>query len=704
MSPLFQDWLLPWAQLAVSLFNSVLLLWLGLTVLLNAQKRSWGTWLAGCGLLMGGAFFLSHTAALDFSLESLLDESPTWWMVLAVPLLCLPFGWLILMQWSCGFWDDASPRKHRRARFPLLGATAMFLLLGALCLYAAPAAGRTPFAYYEPKNDATYFGVRAILLLYPPFLLLCTAAALYALANPASSGRMMTEEARRRARPWLFASSLVQLMVSLGVAAGTVFLGYVSFNATLYNLYGVFADKLDFLDLVIEICIAIAVMLLGKAVVSFEIFTGKILPRRGFWRQWRAIVALAAFYAGLVSLSLGFEMRPIYPILLTTGLMSAFLAIFSFRAYTDRERAVTNLAPFVASQHLTQGLLSGDAGPLQRALDEPFRALCEDVLNAGRAVLMARGAHSSLAGAPRLYPPSLPFDARWAQIAATTEFPSRDAVALPDSCGMNYLVPLGDPSNPLGALLLGPRRDGGLYTLEEIEVARAAGEHLLDSQAGATLAARLVELQRQKLAQVQVLDRNARRTLHDDILPLLHSALLSLSAKTEAKEAVEALTAAHRGISDLLREAPSSSSPLARRDFWTALQQEIETELSPSFDALSTEISPEARQFTLDLPPFLADTLFFAAREAARNAARYGRGAEVERPLSLRVCALIEAEFQLELSDDGVGIVALGADSQGGSGSGLALHAALLAIAGGSLRFESGDEGGTRVVLTLPLR
>jgi hypothetical protein len=66
---------LPWAQFSVSLFNTILLLWLGLTVFLNAQNRSWGTYLASGGLLLGGTFFLAHSAALDSSIEGLLPCS-----------------------------------------------------------------------------------------------------------------------------------------------------------------------------------------------------------------------------------------------------------------------------------------------------------------------------------------------------------------------------------------------------------------------------------------------------------------------------------------------------------------------------------------------------------------------------------------------------------------------------------------------------
>jgi len=48
-----------------------------------------------------------------------------------------------------------------------------------------------------------------------------------------------------------------------------------------------------------------------------------------------------------------------------------------------------------------------------------------------------------------------------------------------------------------------------------------------------------------------------------------------------------------------------------------------------------------------------------------------------------------------------VGSDGASADSSG-SGSGLALHAAMLAIAGGFLRVENAANGGTRVILGLP--
>ena len=63
------DAILDGAILAISLFNTMLLVWLGLTVLLNAERHTLGIWMAGCGLLMGGAFFLSHSVLVGQDMD-----------------------------------------------------------------------------------------------------------------------------------------------------------------------------------------------------------------------------------------------------------------------------------------------------------------------------------------------------------------------------------------------------------------------------------------------------------------------------------------------------------------------------------------------------------------------------------------------------------------------------------------------------------
>ena len=76
-----------WALVATSLFNTVVLIWLGLTVLLNAERRSWGTWVAGLGILGGAAFFVGHTAVVGRVIGTFTGEMELWWRL----------GWLVLL-------------------------------------------------------------------------------------------------------------------------------------------------------------------------------------------------------------------------------------------------------------------------------------------------------------------------------------------------------------------------------------------------------------------------------------------------------------------------------------------------------------------------------------------------------------------------------------------------------------------------------
>ena len=70
---------LDWALLAVSLFNALLLFWLGLTVFLNADRRGGGIWLSCAGLLLGSVFFTSHSAILVNGINEINQGLIFWW-------------------------------------------------------------------------------------------------------------------------------------------------------------------------------------------------------------------------------------------------------------------------------------------------------------------------------------------------------------------------------------------------------------------------------------------------------------------------------------------------------------------------------------------------------------------------------------------------------------------------------------------------
>lgn len=723
------EFLFDWGLATVSMFNAIVLFWLGLTVLLNAEKRNWSVWLAASGLLLGGIFFLCHTATLDYSIEALLLGIKSWWYLSWLSVIALPFGWYVLMLSYAGFWENRKgPLYHRQSPW-LLFNTFLALLLVAIVVRDDPNFLLHQVTSSLSKSVLPLRGVSLILVLFPLYLFLCLALSIDALSQPGSTSRMMGDVARRRARPWLIASSITQLIISLLVVGTLLWIVLDSQLGEISSLFNSMLLVVNILDFIITLLIAVAIILLGKAIVSYEIFTSKTLPRSGFLRQWRSVVILAAVYSFLVSLSWVMMSSPtpttpskhlVYPLLLTIILTSISYALFSWRSYTERESYMAQLRPFVTSQHLYEHLLTHSLAPDDAAAPPeinaaaPFQALCEKVLGAQVAYLHALGPLAPLVGPALTYPPGTA-SPPLALSELTSQFHSPRAICAElDAAqygGAVWAVPLWSERGLIGVLLLGEKRDGGLYTQEEIEVARASGERLIDTQASAAMAQRLMALQRQRLAESQLLDRRARRVLHDDILPCLHTTMLSLSQDalpgSPNSEALTQLADIHHQISNLLHEMPTTTAPaVARLGLIGALQKSVNEEFGHAFDNITWDIAPQAAQHAQTIPSLTAEVLFYAAREAIRNAARYGRGTNSDYVLQLRVLmqwhdSAGQRHLEIIIEDNGVGLEAA-APAAGGSGHGLALHSTMMAVVGGSLAIESAPGQFTRVALTLP--
>jgi signal transduction histidine kinase len=272
-------------------------------------------------------------------------------------------------------------------------------------------------------------------------------------------------------------------------------------------------------------------------------------------------------------------------------------------------------------------------------------------------------------------------------------------------------------------ILLGQKQSGGPYSQEEIEIAQATGERLIDARASAEMARRLIALQRQHLVAGQVADRGVRRTLHDETLPLVHAVMLNLAggeaAQRESSTALDLLQEIHRQLSNLLRTMPTATAPAVENyGIIGALRRTVNDELESAFDDVQWQVDPGAEAQTRALPPLIAEVVYSAAREGIRNAARHGRGEDSQYRLCLRV-ALQSDEgggLRLTLEDNGVGLedrYAWGAFEAGradhaggvdhaGGGHGLALHSTLMAVIGGSLTLSSLPGQRTCLRLELP--
>lgn len=704
---------LNWAIMAVSLINTILLLWLGATVLLNAERRSWGLYLSGGGLLLGAAFFVSHTAIIGLSPAELTWRNTIfWWTAGLIPAIMLPLAWYIIMLWYAGFWGIPGSRLRRRQRFwfyltvMMAGIGLLSLAVGVLLL-AVPS---PEFLFLRMFIRWSVAGIPVLAVGYSIYVVLCIALSLDALRRPEPSTRMMGIQARQRAQPWLVAASVALLLVSFMVTGIVFWFVQDVGRRTFYEIYLFSTNLIAILDLVVETIIGVAILLLGQAIVSYEVFTGKTLPRRGLLRHWQRVVLLAVGYGFLVGGSLALSIRPIYSLLLTTMLMTLFFALVSWRSYVERERYIASLRPFVTSQRLYEQILTQSV-PQNVDFVSPFLALCRDVLDAQVAYLVALGPLAPLVGPPLVYPPqnetALP---AIVNLAAQFQLPNRATLAIePEKYGRAiWAIALWSERGLIGVFLLGPKVGGSLYTQEEIEIARTIGERLIDTQASAEISQRLMTLQRERLAHSQVIDQQTRRVLHDDILPGLQTALIALSSQTVTGsgtigDAIQIMTDAHRQISDLLHNMPTVTVPdVARLGIVQAFRRTVDDELAPAFEQVTWHIADDVVAHGPDIPLLSAEVLFYAAREVVRNAMRHGGGGEnQERPLSLCININWQDGLVIKIEDDGVGISA-NAPTRG-NGQGLALHTTMMAVVGGSLSIDSMHGSYTAVTLSLPV-
>ncbi len=132
-----------------------------------------------------------------------------------------------------------------------------------------------------------------------------------------------------------------------------------------------------------------------------------------------------------------------------------------------------------------------------------------------------------------------------------------------------------------------------------------------------------------------------------------------------------------------------------------ALRRLLQEEFAGAFDGVTWEVEPTAEEKARSLSAMSAEVLFYAAREAIRNAARHGRGGDAGRRLRLRVAAACGGDgLRIVVEDDGVGLGVSQAAARGGQG--VALQSAMMAVIGGAWETESQPGQFTRVTLVLP--
>jgi len=709
-----------WPLLALSLTNGIVLLWLGLMVLLNTERRTPGVALLALAAWLGSAFFAAHTAILASGEGPASAALNLWWEVGWLPLLALPLAWYGIVLWYGGF--GAAGNSLARHRWPLAGLIVAVVGLAVALIVTADLPTFLDAVNLRFGRVTTLFGAPWFFVLYPVYMLASLGFSLDALVHPAPAPTVQRAQARSRARPWLLAANVLLLIVGVLVAVILLWVARTPGPVTTNELFGRTLPALDlwtadadsarrlalgiaWTDLLVAALLAGVIVCISYALVQYEVFSGRVLPRHALRRHWREAWLLAIGYGVVVGAALAAGLRPVYSLLLTALLMTLFFALLGWRTLAVQTAFVRRLQPFVVSTHLVEELIT----PANRGTESDvrdaratFAALCNEVLQTDYAALAPAGALAALVAQPLVYPPHAAAPTTWPQLtglpADTLGIPVHDP-AQPD---VAWAVPLHGGQGLIGVLLLGRRHGDALYTEEEIAIARAAGERLLDLLAAAALARRLLDLTRTQWAESQVADRQLRRVLHDEVLPDLHAALILLGQRDGAAttEAGQLLAAAHRQAADLLRALPARPPIRPQGQLLEELRRLVEEEMASHFDAVTFAATAAAASAAGRLSALRAEVTFYAVREVVRNAARHGCRRD-DTALTLHVTVKADADLVITVEDNGMG--SEGAANDAGAGQGLALHTGMLAVVGGALTVAPASARGVNATIQVPI-
>ncbi len=495
-------------------------------------------------------------------------------------------------------------------------------------------------------------------------------------------------------------------------------------------LVDMFPLNLIILDLSATLAVALVILLIGYSVVRHGILIERSLARRGFFEQWRGIVIVATAIAVLIALLVTFTYSNLGGLLLITSLAAGAYALFTWRSYTAHDRYIALLGPFVRSTSLSHWL-NTDLQKTEQDLENLFFHLCHDVLAVQFAYLTVT------AGTLKRN-----FNYRWPQEAVLgsklialnkrgnidAETPKRVQITLHGQPMICWVLPIFDERGLVAALYLGPRDDGGAFTDEDMALAQACGQRILDTLGDHEAMQAVAGLLRRRIVDVKLLGAQQRRVMHDEILPQMHLALLrleTLRSTSDMKqsdpeslessevcreqvlhEAIDMISDAHRRLATMMRTtAPGAPHRLERDGMMHAIRTMLEQDFQSAFDEIEWYVSEETATAIDEVtPPAIAELIFAAVQEALRNAARHARGRDVHRHLRLTLSASYNREgpyLEVIVADNGVGITSASSATTG-TGGGLLTHSALLAIAGGSLNIKSSLGEGVTVKILLP--
>ncbi|RHX81675.1 ATP-binding protein [Leptospira yasudae] len=662
---------------SVFLFLSSILFWLASTTIVNLERRDRSATFTIVILLSVSALFGFFSWIGESGLIRVSNYSAVYFFPGIFGLILIPFGWFFIVVWFLGFLREK--RIYRIFFWLLLSAQAFAVVF----FYSWSRKFSANVSLFHFWNVVPF----AFRLSYLVYILFCIVIPIFALFSFRISKRILPEVARNKAVPYLKAVSL--LLFGVLVLVFFLFLG---------GGIGIIRDPVSRSDndprsfygflIGIQLLVTIAILILGQALISYEIFTGRILPKISLRQEWRnanfGFFALALFY--LITALFGVSKIELF---LTASSVYCISRTFLLKKSKDLRLEKNAVLGSILSAEEYSDTTESKGKNLEEKFRKSFEILCSDILETSSALFVNESRIPFIADMILAYPDRTKVKDAIIFKNLHLDFGKENIAYLEDENRFDYALCLKVESDHSGdgLLFLGQKINGGLYAEEEIETAKAAVTWILSSLFTESNSLVLSSLQRKHMEEQRISDYKTRQILHDEILPEIHSSILILSQmknENEVSEQIRLLTDLHKRVSSFLRELPDTSLEIERLGLIEALMRRIGSEFEAAW--FDWKYAPELKgRFPISKPEAL-EILFYACRESIRNAVKYS-GESADKKISVAFLKNAEGKngilIRIKNKIDTNGTQVLES-----AGQGLRIHSALLKIFGGYLTLE----------------
>ncbi|TGL93266.1 ATP-binding protein [Leptospira barantonii] len=689
---------------SVFLFLSSILLWLASTTLVNLERRDRAATFTICILISASTLFGFFSWIGESGLITVSNYSAVYFLPGIFGLILIPFGWFFIVVWFLGFLRE---KRIYRIFFWLLLIAQISAVVFFFVWSRKISLKLSLFHFW----NVVPFSFRLSYLVY---ILFCITIPIFALFSFRVSKNVLPEIARNKAVPFLKTISL--LLFGVFILVFFLFLGQGT-GIIEDPVARSDRDPIPFYGFLIGILflVSISILVLGQALISYEIFTGRILPKISLREEWRnanfGFFTLASLY--FVSATLEF---PKIELFLTGSFVFCISRTFLLKKSKDLRLEKSSVLSSIIKTEEIKGDLLENSNNLREKFQRSFDILCSDILETSSALFINESRVPFIADMILRYPGTGTTEefkeSQKPEVADVNEKTFKNLNLIFEKDGLSYLerenhsdfalcIKVENDQSGEGLLFLGQKRNGGLYAEEEIETAKAAVSWILSSLFTESNSLTLSSLQRKHMEEQRISDYKTRQILHDEILPEIHSSILILSQlknENEFSEQIQLLTNLHKRVSSFLRELPDTSLEIARLGLIDALIRRTSAEWEASrFD---WNFEPELKErFPISKPEAL-EILFYACRESIRNAVKYSRESG-RNDISVSFFArndprngvLVRIKNRIETDRN---------SSFESAGQGLRIHSALLKIFGGYLTLEFLNTNEALVEIFLP--